>query len=205
LLRSTGFPMRVAILLALLAACALAARLALATVETSARGSEPADSFETANLAQNDEDLFDCSDFEDQGDAQAQLLDGDPYGLDSDADGVACNEDGVRLAFQDDGTQSSDRGASQYPEEDGDDSRSSGLQEEQYGDDGSQYSDRSSAQYSPEDPDDDLSSTDQYASDADDDLLEAGGPKGGPVPTMPGGGCPSEFPVEREGACHATP
>jgi hypothetical protein len=33
-------------------------------------------------------------------------------------------------------------------------------------------------------------------------LLEAGGPTDGPVPVMPGGGCPEEYPVERSGACH---
>ena len=34
------------------------------------------------------------------------------------------------------------------------------------------------------------------------DLFEAGGPEGGPVPLMPGGGCPSEYPLERGGACY---
>jgi hypothetical protein len=33
-------------------------------------------------------------------------------------------------------------------------------------------------------------------------LLEAGGPTDGPVPAMPGGGCPKEYPVERSGACY---
>jgi hypothetical protein len=33
-------------------------------------------------------------------------------------------------------------------------------------------------------------------------LLEAGGPEHGPVPAMPGGGCPEEYPVERSGACY---
>lgn len=36
------------------------------------------------------QDLYDCSDFATQGEAQQQLLDGDPYGLDADGDGVAC-------------------------------------------------------------------------------------------------------------------
>lgn len=34
-------------------------------------------------------------------------------------------------------------------------------------------------------------------------LLEAGGLTDGPVPIMPGGGCPEEYPVETSGACHA--
>jgi hypothetical protein len=34
-------------------------------------------------------------------------------------------------------------------------------------------------------------------------LLEAGGSTAGPVPTIPDGGCPKEYPFERSGACHA--
>lgn len=34
------------------------------------------------------------------------------------------------------------------------------------------------------------------------DLLEAGGPIEGPVPSLPGGGCPKEFPIGRQGACY---
>ena len=37
----------------------------------------------------------------------------------------------------------------------------------------------------------------------DDDLFNAGGPAEGPVPPMPGGGCPSEYPVLKNGACYA--
>jgi hypothetical protein len=33
-------------------------------------------------------------------------------------------------------------------------------------------------------------------------LLEAGGPTSGPVPPMPEGGCPREFPTIRDGACY---
>ena len=33
-------------------------------------------------------------------------------------------------------------------------------------------------------------------------LLEAGGPSSGPVPLMPDGGCPREFPTMRDGACY---
>ena len=34
-----------------------------------------------------------------------------------------------------------------------------------------------------------------------DPLLQAGGPQSGPVPPMPGGGCPEEFPVRTDGGC----
>lgn len=43
-------------------------------------------------------------------------------------------------------------------------------------------------------------STDQYEKDA---LLQAGGPMDGPVPLMPGGDCPGEFPIEKSGGCYA--
>jgi hypothetical protein len=35
------------------------------------------------------------------------------------------------------------------------------------------------------------------------DLFKAGGPSDGPVPLMPGGRCPSEYPVLKDGACYA--
>jgi hypothetical protein len=33
-------------------------------------------------------------------------------------------------------------------------------------------------------------------------LMNAGGPADGPIPHMPGGGCPAEFPTERDGTCY---
>jgi hypothetical protein len=33
-------------------------------------------------------------------------------------------------------------------------------------------------------------------------LFDAGGPESGPLPLMPDGGCPREFPVKRNGACY---
>ncbi len=33
-------------------------------------------------------------------------------------------------------------------------------------------------------------------------LMNAGGPADGPLPLMPGGGCPTEFPIERDRACY---
>ena len=35
------------------------------------------------------------------------------------------------------------------------------------------------------------------------ELMNAGGPGEGPVPLMPGGGCPEELPTKRGGACYA--
>jgi hypothetical protein len=45
--------------------------------------------------------------------------------------------------------------------------------------------------------------TSDRASRPGDDPFDAGGPRGGPVPLMPGGGCPFEYPVERDGVCYA--
>jgi hypothetical protein len=33
-------------------------------------------------------------------------------------------------------------------------------------------------------------------------ILDSGGPAEGPIPLMPGGGCPKEYPVEKDGACY---
>lgn len=33
-------------------------------------------------------------------------------------------------------------------------------------------------------------------------LMNAGGPADGPMPLMPDGGCPAEFPVEKNGSCY---
>ncbi len=35
-----------------------------------------------------------------------------------------------------------------------------------------------------------------------DRMLESGGPADGPVPLMPGGECPSEYPLREDGACY---
>ncbi|HET7478230.1 MAG TPA: hypothetical protein VFJ72_01815 [Rubrobacteraceae bacterium] len=44
---------------------------------------------------------------------------------------------------------------------------------------------------------------DQYQQDTGNgDLFNAGGPAAGPVPRMPDGDCPSEFPTPRSGACY---
>jgi hypothetical protein len=45
--------------------------------------------------------------------------------------------------------------------------------------------------------------TTSTASPTPDPLMEAGGPTAGPVPLMPGGGCPEEYPVRRHGACYS--
>lgn len=47
---------------------------------------------------------------------------------------------------------------------------------------------------------------DQYSELASEsDLLQAGGPLDGPVPPMPNGECPIEFPVENSEGCYTAP
>lgn len=176
MVRSASLPLRLALVVALLLVCVMAARLAWAVAYGGGEGA-PA-GIGIAQAAQSDEDLFDCSDFESEEDAQEQLLDGDPYVLDEDGDGTACNEVGIELAAQQTIT-------SQY----------SGDEEYQYSTDEEEYQYGSLAS---------SGSTDSTTTSAG-TLLEAGGPESGPVPLMPDGGCPEEFPTEKDGACHSGP
>ena len=55
----------------------------------------------------------------------------------------------------------------------------------------------------PKTPDPTSSSSPSPRPTADDGtLMNAGGPTAGPVPLMPGGECPAEFPVRNGGACY---
>ncbi len=59
----------------------------------------------------------------------------------------------------------------------------------------------------------DNAAQDQYADDetptptqpnpGNDDLMNAGGPQDGPVPVMPSGACPAEYPVQKDQSCYA--
>jgi hypothetical protein len=99
-------------------------------------------------------DLYDCSDFTTPAEAQAQLLPGDPYGLDADNDGTACDELGGGASASASATASASASASASPVATGG------------------------------------------------NLFDSGGPSAGPVPLMPDGTCPKEFPEKRGGACH---
>ena len=113
----------------------------------------------TPALAQ--EDLYDCQSFGSQESAQAELQRNptDPYGLDPDKDGQACEDYNYG-----NGSTASVAATS------------------------SPTSTATSA----------AAVTDQY----DRDLFNAGGPSTGPVPLMPDGSCPVEYPVEQNGACY---
>ncbi len=126
----------------------------------------------------------DCADYDSQADAQAELRNApsDPNVLDEDHDGIACEE------F--DYPAGSPRDEEPVPVTDtgnGDDQYDDTAQEDQ------QYDDTSSeTQY------EDNASDSQYE---DGTLMDAGGSVTGPVPPMPDGSCPAEFPTEQEGVC----
>ncbi len=183
MLRSMGMPMKVAVALSLAVLCVMVARVGWAVAFDAEGSLSRVEGSETAQQSE-DEDLFDCSDFESPEEAQEQLVDGDPYGLDEDGNGLACDGEGeeIRAASQvsQDGTQ--------YDED-------SESQEAQY-DEQAQYSDTS--------VDEDSSDEYQYtaADDSGNTLMEAGGPEDGPAPKMPGGGCPPQFPIKQEDGCY---
>jgi hypothetical protein len=101
-------------------------------------------------------DLYDCPDFATQPEAQAQLLPGDPYGLDADNDGQACDTlpGGSTTGGATTGVTTT-AGTTTGPLVGG-----------------------------------------------NQDLFDSGGPENGPVPLMPDGGCPAEYPVERADLCY---
>ena len=199
MLRSVGISMRVAIIFALALMCLFAGRIGWAT----AFDEEP-DGIGVSEAAQQqggdeDEDLFDCSDFSDQEEAQEQLVDGDPYGLDEDGNGLACDGEDEGTGSSDEGSNGAEFGDDRYGDE-GTDVEEEDSEEAQY--ELVQYSDSS---LSDEDSSDSEGSSEgsQYtaAEDPGTVLMEAGGPEDG-APRMPGGGCPREFPVERGNGCY---
>lgn len=186
MLRGAGIPVRTALLVLVLLAAVLGARVAWAVMGD---GEEAPLGLDVAWATQDGEDLFDCSDFGSQDDAQQQLLDGDPYALDEDGDGIACNEEGVELEL------AAQQGTTTQEEEQysGDDAEDTATEEQYSADDGGNSSAISG------------DSSNTTFSRGSGTLLEAGGPEDGPVPLMPGGGCPKEFPIEQPDGCRAAP
>jgi hypothetical protein len=126
----------------------------------------------TPAFAQTDQ--YDCESFGSQESAQAELERdlSDPSNLDSDVDGIACEE--------------YDYGG---------------------GEGGSPTANpKKKAMPSPKTmPSSQVISSPQATASPplDTTVLDSGGPgEHGRVPLMPGGGCPSEYPVERGGACY---
>ncbi len=167
--------MKVAVALTLAVLCVMIARVGWA-VAFDAQGS--LSRVEGTEITQQKEDLFDCSDFGSPEEAQEQLLDGDPYGLDEDGNGLACDAEGEETRSA---TRVSQEGA-------------------QYAEDSDSQESQSSETSVSEDSSDEYQYT--AADDSGNTLMEAGGPADGRAPKMPDGGCPSEFPVDREDGCY---
>lgn len=196
-----SFAVRVA-LVALVLACGFTLRVTWEYAGSSAL-LDPIGS--RAALAQ-DGDL-DCSDFGSQEEAQAEFDSDptDPNGLDADGDGIACESlDGSSEGSPGGGggdldcADFQDQAAAQA-EFDRDPSDPNGLDADNDGeacedfDYGGGGGDPGGGGGSGGG-----AGEDQY----NDDLMDAGGPGSAPVPTMPGGGCPVEFPINRDGACY---
>ena len=131
------------------------------------------------------DDLFDCSDFGGQEEAQEQLVDGDPYGLDEDGNGLACDgeDEGLIPISQE----------TQYEQAQYDDSSTLNIgQSSNSGDSDTSVEKQYSEEYQ-------YTSADENSGNI---LMEAGGPDTGPAPRMRDGGCPTEFPVEQDGGCY---
>jgi outer membrane biosynthesis protein TonB len=139
----------------------------------------------------SEEDILDCSDFEDQQEAQDSLEadPSDPDNLDADGDGQACEEE--------------------FGDEDGGDSTT--------GTPKTPPPSPKTPQPSPKTPPSAPKTTPAPAPrptpppqptpappPADSGtLFKAGGSNAGPIPLMKGGSCPKEFPERRGNACYA--
>jgi hypothetical protein len=115
---------------------------------------------QTTRPALAQEDLYDCQSFGSQESAQAELERNptDPYNLDPDKDGQACED------FN--------------------------------------YGNGSTASAAATSSPTSTASPTATADQDDRDLFDAGGPSSGPVPLMPDGSCPVEYPVKQNGACY---
>jgi hypothetical protein len=123
----------------------------------------------------------DCSSFDSQQSAQAALErdPSDPYGLDADDNGRACDDDSTTS-----NTQSNPLPSSTSPGS-------------------SSTSDSSTSSASPgSSPTSSPSPSSGSRPQGDRTLLDAGGPTSGPAPLMPDGTCPPEFPTKRQNLCH---
>jgi hypothetical protein len=127
----------------------------------------------TPAFAQTDQ--YDCASFGSQESAQAELERNpdDPSNLDPDNDGQACED----YDYGVDGGTTTTTSTS-----------TASATEDQY-DSSATFDQYSSA-----------AAVDQYQGVSS--LFDSGGPAGGAVPLMPGGGCPAEYPTEIDGACY---
>lgn len=155
-------------------------------------------------LVQSQADL-NCADFGSQAEAQAEFDKdtSDPNGLDADNDGIACeslNGGSTGGGSGGGGGSSADLDCSDFASQaeaqaefDSDTTDPNGLDADGDGEACEELGGGSESA-----PGNATADKDQY----NNDLMEAGGPASGPVPMMPGGACPVEYPVELDGACY---
>ncbi|HZF59406.1 MAG TPA: hypothetical protein VEZ19_13175 [Rubrobacter sp.] len=138
----------------------------------------------TPVLAQ--EDQYDCASFGSQESAQSELDcdPRDPNNLDPDGDGQACDD----YDYGGTSTNSASPSSSASP--------TTTSSPESTTSSASPSSDASAS------PQADEQDGQTRGSRQDDDLMRSGGPHDGPVPLMPDGNCPAEFPTRQNGLCH---
>jgi hypothetical protein len=141
----------------------------------------------TPALAQ--EDQYDCASFGSQESAQSEL-DRDP--LDPDGDGQACDD----YDYSGTSTNSASPTTTTSPQNSPSPSSPSPNSEASPTSSASPSSDASAS------PQADEQDGQTRGSRQDDDLMRSGGPHDGPVPLMPDGNCPAEFPTRQNGLCH---
>lgn len=153
----------------------------------------------TPALAQ--EDQYDCASFGSQESAQSELERDprDPNNLDPDGNGQACDD----YDYGSTSTNSASPTSSASPTTTSSPESTIGSPQSSPSPDSdssptSSASPSSDASASPQADEQD----DQSERRRDDDLMRSGGPADGPVPLMPDGSCPVEFPTIHNGLCY---
>jgi cytoskeletal protein RodZ len=159
----------------------------------------------TPALAQ--EDQYDCSSFGSQESAQAELErePRDPNNLDPDDNGRACEDydygstsnASPTSSASPSTTTSASPTATSSPE-----STTGGSQSSASPGSGASASPNSNSSPSSDASPRARERDDKPERRRDDDLMRSGGPEDGPVPLMPDGSCPEEFPVKHNGLCY---
>ena len=155
----------------------------------------------TPALAQ--EDQYDCPSFGSQESAQAELERDprDPNNLDPDGNGQACEDYDYGSTNSASPSSSASPATTSSPESTTGGSQSSPSPTSDSSPTSSASPTSDASPSSSASPSSDASASPQ-AETQDDDLMRSGGPDGGPVPLMPDGGCPEEFPSSRNGLCY---
>jgi hypothetical protein len=159
----------------------------------------------TPALAQ--EDQYDCASFGSQESAQSELERDprDPNNLDPDGNGQACDD----YDYGSTSTNSASPTSSASPTTTSSPESTAGSPQSSPSPDSDSSPTSSASPSSAASPSSDASASpqaeeqdDQSERRRDDDLMKSGGPDDGPVPLMPNGSCPVEFPTRHNGLCH---